>query len=148
MDPLSEVLRSVRLKGGVFLDARFTAPWCVHSQVVADDCKPILKHPAQMISYHFVTKGQMLISIQGGEPITVSAGEIVLLPRNDVHILGSARNLPALNGHDLVQPSPDGGLARVNHGGGGAPARLICGFLGSDEGFNPLIATLPPHHEN
>jgi hypothetical protein len=29
-DPLSEVLRSVRLTGGIFLDAQFTAPWCVY----------------------------------------------------------------------------------------------------------------------
>lgn len=142
-DPLSEVLRSVRLKGGVFLDARFTAPWCVHSKVVADDCKPILHNPAQMISYHYVTEGQMLIAVAGDDPICVEAGEIVLLPRNDPHIVASDRNLPALNARDLIQPAPDGGLARVTHGGGGAPSRLICGFLGSDEGYNPLIATLP-----
>jgi hypothetical protein len=30
MDALSDVLRVVRLKGGVFLHAEFTAPWCVH----------------------------------------------------------------------------------------------------------------------
>ena len=38
IDPLSEVLRSVRLTGGIFLDARFTAPWCVHTQILAEDC--------------------------------------------------------------------------------------------------------------
>jgi hypothetical protein len=34
-DPLSEVLRAVRLTGGVFLDAQFTAPWCVLSKNTA-----------------------------------------------------------------------------------------------------------------
>ena len=29
MDALSDVLRVVRLKGGVFLHAEFTAPWCI-----------------------------------------------------------------------------------------------------------------------
>lgn len=33
MDALSDVLRFVRLTGGVFLEAEFTAPWCVHSHV-------------------------------------------------------------------------------------------------------------------
>ena len=36
-DTLSEIFRSLRLKGGIFLDARFTAPWCVLSQVSAEE---------------------------------------------------------------------------------------------------------------
>jgi hypothetical protein len=31
-DALSDLLRVVRLSGGVFLDAEFTAPWCVAAQ--------------------------------------------------------------------------------------------------------------------
>jgi AraC-like DNA-binding protein len=142
-DPLSDVLRSVRLKGGVFLDARFTAPWCINSKLVADDCRPILQNPAQIISYHYLTQGEMLISVAGMEPMLIRAGEIVMMPRNETHVFGSAKNLPVMHGRDLVRPSPDGGLARIIHGGGGEPTRMICGFLGSDEGFNPLIATLP-----
>jgi hypothetical protein len=48
----------VRLRGGVFLDARFTAPWAVNSYVTAEDCMPILASPAQMIAYHFLNRGQ------------------------------------------------------------------------------------------
>jgi AraC-like DNA-binding protein len=48
-----------------------------------------------------------------------------------------------LNGRDLVQPSTDGGLARVIHGGGGEPTHMVCGFLGSQDLQNPLISTLP-----
>ena len=33
MDALSDVFAAVRLSGGVFLDAEFSAPWCVESQV-------------------------------------------------------------------------------------------------------------------
>jgi AraC-like DNA-binding protein len=143
VDPLSDVLRSVRLKGGVFLDARFTAPWCVTSYVAAEDCKPMLANPAQMISYHFMTEGRMLVSAGNEPPIEVQAGEIVLLPRNDVHQLASEPGLMPVAGRDLIQPSPNGGLARATHGGGGASARIICGFLASDDAFNPLIASLP-----
>jgi hypothetical protein len=39
IDTLSEVLRSVRLTGGIFLDAHFTAPWCVHPEILAEDCE-------------------------------------------------------------------------------------------------------------
>ena len=37
MDALSDVLRIVRLKGGVFLHAEFTAPWCIASQIAPGD---------------------------------------------------------------------------------------------------------------
>ena len=43
----------------------------------------------------------------------------------------------------LIQPAADGGLARISHGGGGAATHLVCGFLGTEEGYNPLIAALP-----
>ena len=144
VDPLSDVLRSFRLVGGVFLDVRLTAPWCVASEVTAADCKPFLAAPVQVIAYHFVVAGRMLCSARGGPPTEVQAGEIVLLPRNDPHVLASEPGLEPVDGHRLVQPSPDGGLARIRHGGGGEPTQLVCGFLGSDDARDPLIAGLPP----
>jgi AraC-like DNA-binding protein len=142
-DPLSDLLRSVRLAGGVFLDARLTAPWCVTSEITAEDCRPYLAAPAQVIAYHFVVSGGMLVSVRGEPTVAVRAGEIVLLPRNDEHTLASAPGLRPVDGHHLVQPSPEGGLARIVHGGGGESTHLVCGFLGSDEAHNPLIASLP-----
>jgi AraC-like DNA-binding protein len=143
MDPLSDVVRSVRLTGGVFLDARFTAPWCVDSQIAAEDCRPFLATSAQVIAYHFIIEGRLLLSIEGGPSIEVCAGEIVLLPRNEGHTLASAPGLKSVNAHDLIQPSTEGGLARIFHGGGAEATLLVCGFLGSDEVYNPLIESLP-----
>jgi AraC-like DNA-binding protein len=142
-DALSDVLRSVRLRGAVFLDGRFTSPWAVSSIVTAEACKPLMSRPSQLIAYHMVIEGQMLLSIDGDPATLVRAGEIVLLPRNDAHVAASDVNLAPVDGYSLVEPSPDGGLLRVNYGGGGAPARLFCGFLGCEDGCNPLIATLP-----
>ena len=33
MDAFSDVLRVIRLAGGVFLEAEFTAPWCINGQI-------------------------------------------------------------------------------------------------------------------
>jgi AraC-like DNA-binding protein len=143
MDPLSDVLRSVRLTGGVFLDARFTAPWCVSSKMTAEDCRPFLMTPAQVIGYHVVVDGGLLVSVEGEPAIEVVAGEIILIPRNEVHTLASAHGLNPVNAHDLIQPSTEGGLARISHGGGGEATHIVCGFLASEEAYNPLIATLP-----
>jgi AraC-like DNA-binding protein len=143
IDALSEVLRSVRLKGGIFLDARFTAPWCVHTNIVAEDCSAFTVKPPLLIAYHFVIAGKLLVSVNGEPAIEVRAGEIVLLPRNDVHTLASAAGLVPTSARQLIQPSADGGLAKISHGGGGEAAQIVCGFLGSEESYNPLIATLP-----
>ena len=39
MDPLLDLLRDMQLTGGVFLDAEFTAPWCVKTRMGMEDCR-------------------------------------------------------------------------------------------------------------
>jgi AraC-like DNA-binding protein len=143
LNPLSEVLRSLRLKGGVFLEAALTAPWAVSSYLTAEHCRPILANPAHMMSCHFVVEGRMQASI-GGEPaVEIGTGGLLLVPRNDVHVLASEPGITPVDGNDLVMPTPGGGLARIVHGGGGARTRLVCGFLGTDDLHHPLIDALP-----
>lgn len=143
MDPLSEVLRSVRLTGGVFLDSRFSAPWSVLANVSAEDCRLHVPAPTQMIAYHVIVDGHLFITVGGEAPVELRAGEVALLPRNDAHTLGSKPGLAPLSARDLVQPSLDGGLPGIVYGGGGEATHVICGFLASDELRNPLIGTLP-----
>jgi len=142
-DPLSDVLRAVRLTGGVFLDARFTAPWCISANMDAGDCQPFLAMPAQLIAFHVIIEGRMLIWVKDEPPIEARAGDLVLFPRNDGHFLASAPGLQPIRAGLLIQPSSDGGIARIVHGGGGEPAQVVCGFLASEDGYNPLIAALP-----
>ena len=142
MDPFSEVLRSVRLTGGIFLDSHFTAPWSVLTNVTAEDCR-LAGNTAQMIAYHFIVAGRLFITVDGEAPVEVRAGEVALLPRNDTHTLGSKAGLAPMRANDLVQPSLDGGLPGISYGGGGEETHVVCGFLASEELHNPLIASLP-----
>lgn len=144
MDPLTEVLRSVRLSGGVFLDSRFSAPWCVLAHLTRDDCKFAFDAPTQLIAYHVVISGRLFVTVEGEVPVAIDAGEIILLPRNDPHVLASQPDMAAaVRAKDLIQPASDGGLARIFHGGGGEATQIVCGFLGSDNSANPLISSLP-----
>jgi len=143
MDPLADVLRSVRLSGGVFLDARFTEPWSVLANLTAEDCRAFFANPTQLIAYHFVIEGHLHLGIPGEPSIEIHAGEIVLLTRNDPHTMGSAPGLKPVNAATLIQPAESSGLARIIHGGGGPETHIVCGYLGSEEGYNPLIAALP-----
>ena len=49
MDALSETLRVVRLTGAIFINARFTAPWCYQSPH-ADAAAPLLEATAPAIA--------------------------------------------------------------------------------------------------
>jgi AraC-like DNA-binding protein len=143
MDAVLDMLRAMRLTGGIFLDAEFTAPWCVTAKVGPEDCKPFTPEPRQIIAYHYVTAGRLLLKAGGQEPIPVEGGEIVVLPRNDDHVIGSALTDRPLSADHLIQPNPNGGLARIVHGGGGERTHIFCGFLGSDVSHSPIIALLP-----
>jgi AraC-like DNA-binding protein len=144
MDALSDVLQTVRLTGGVFLVGRFTAPFRFLSQVELHDCRPYLTKALQLVAYHHVVEGSILVSTEDGETLEVKAGETVLLPRNDPHWVASAENVPATNIGPLVQRGADGKLAQIEFRGGNGPtAKLICGYLGSDQFRNPVIETLP-----
>jgi AraC-like DNA-binding protein len=144
LDPLGEVLRSVRLTGGIFLDCQLSAPWCVRTQVRAEDCKPYLTAPTQIIAFHVIIDGTFCIGLESGPALQVHGGDIVLLPRNDVHIGASSPGLKPESALDLIQPALAGcGLARISHGGGGDAVHFVCGFLATDQLYNPLIAGLP-----
>ena len=146
MDALSDVLRVARLTGGVFLHAEFFAPWCMSARVPPEHCSPVLGPASHLILYHYIAEGELRVRVDGGndEDLVLGAGEVVLLPRNDPHLMGSDLSLPPVSGGDIIQRPTDGGLFSIRHGGAGGRTRMICGFLGGDsfEG-NPLIATLP-----
>lgn len=143
MDPLSDLLLSVRLEGGVFMTGHFTAPWCMSVAITPQDCAPFLGRHSQVIAYHVVTEGLLVVEFDGDAAIEVSAGEIILFPQNAPHVLASNSGLKPVSARTLIQRSADGGLSQIRHGGGGARTHIYCGFLASGEASNPLILTLP-----
>jgi AraC-like DNA-binding protein len=147
MDALSDVLRVAHLTGGVFLHAEFFAPWCIAARIGPEHCAPALGRASHLIVYHYVVEGELRVRVDGedGADVVIGAGEIVLLPRNDLHLMGSDLSLPAVAGTDVIHPPKDGGLFSIHHGGTGRRTRMVCGFLGCDSAKgNPVISTLPP----
>jgi AraC family transcriptional regulator, alkane utilization regulator len=145
MDALSDLLRVVRLKGGVFLHAEFTAPWCISSQVTLEDCGSRLEGAEHLVLFHYVIEGRMTAQIPNGKPIEIEAGEVVIFPHNHDHLLGSDLDQPPVSSRQVCHAAPGGDLWAIRHGGSGEKTRAVCGFLGCDqlEG-NPLVDALPP----
>ena len=133
MDPLSDVLRAVRLTGSVFLSGHFPRPGA-SGVITPDECARHLPGlPAQIIGYHVVVEGRMQVGVDSEPPVEVSAGEIVVFPQNDPHILADRPGVRPISASELIQRSPDGSLSRIVHGGGGVATRIVWGFLASEE---------------
>jgi AraC-like DNA-binding protein len=145
MNALLDVLRTMRLTGGIFLDCDFTAGWCVTASPIGPDQVGLLMMPlpAHVIAYHYVTRGRMHLQLAGQDAICIEAGEIVVFPSNEAHRLGSDLELEPVDAKALVLPPQDGSMARIDHGGGGELTHVMCGFLGSDVPHDPLISLLP-----
>jgi AraC-like DNA-binding protein len=145
MDALSDVLRVAQLSGGVFLNADFTAPWCMAARMAAEICAPFLGSSAHFIPYHYIVAGELRVALQGEEPVLLRAGECVLFPRNHLHLMGSDLTLRATSVREILGGCQGAGPHHIRHGGGGAVTRLICGYLGCVSGRgNPVFASLPP----
>ena len=144
MDALSDVLRVVRLTGGVFLDARFSAPWCIAGRVEPEVFKPFLANPSDVIGFHYVVSGNLLAQTEGGPWVELRQGDIILLPRNGSHTLASAKDLKPAPATNVVIPPPGAGIREVRHGGDGEETHIVCGYLGSDGADTPLASALPP----
>jgi AraC-like DNA-binding protein len=144
VDALSDVLRVAHLTGGVFLHAEFFAPWCLATKVSPEHCTPALGAAPHLIPYHYVLDGALVLRVGESEPLSLEAGELVMLPRNDLHVMGSDLALRPVPGREVIQMPGRGQLWSMRHGGDGARTRIVCGFLGCDgPDTNPVIAALP-----
>lgn len=142
LDPISDLLHAVRLNGAVFLEAGFTEPWSVFSRLSEEDCERLGAQHGRVIAYHYVETGMALVKVEGGASLRVGAGEIVLLPRNDDHVLASDLNLRPTFADPHITVSEDG-MCKLTYGGGGAPTAIYCGYLAHDESLHPLLSLLP-----
>lgn len=145
MDALSEVLRVVRLTGAIFINARFTAPWCFDSPN-ADFAAPILEPGAErVIIFHAITEGECVVQMDGRPTMRLVAGDVIIIPHGDGHVMASEPGLPLQDPpgrlEDLLTRRP----THFTHGGGGAVTRVVCGYLACDSRLaRLLLGGLPP----
>jgi hypothetical protein len=145
MDALSEVFRALRLTSGIFLDAEFTAPWCIDSAPSREDVKHILPSADHVAIYHVVTEGACRAKLPGEPAVAdIGAGDVIMFPQGDGHLLGSDLQLAPVSAERIVTRSPSEGVFRIDYGGGGARTKFVCGFLACDARLcRPLLGALP-----
>jgi len=143
MDVLSDVLRVVRLTSAVFFTARFSSPWSVESPPPDQLARSLRLRAESIAMFHVLVEGQCWVSFGDHAPIKMEAGDVLIFPRGDPHVMSS---------HVGGKPRPIGSLLpserseeipQLDYGGGGQPTRFVCGYLHCDQAFNPLIGALP-----
>ncbi len=142
-DPLSDVLRVVRLDGAFFYAVEASEPWSVEAVAARDLTPRILPGAEHLISYHILTAGRCWGGLIGEPPVALGPGDVIVFPHGDAHLMSSAPGVRA--GEALYGATPARYPETVTLGEGGRVAAvLVCGFLGCDRRpFNPLLSTLP-----
>jgi len=151
------VLRAVRLRGALFYYIEGASPWVAEAPPAADIIPAILPGAGHMIEFHGIVEGSCWAAVVGESPLRLHAGDVILFPQGDSHVLSSAPGMraPAVDRSFFFSPRPPQlpyalslreaqiTTARLD-GGGPDRATIVCGFLGLDaRPFNPLLAALP-----
>ncbi len=144
MDVLSEVLRVVKLESAFFYNAEFSAPWRFRSP---ESCKlaPYINQPGgHVIVYHLLIEGRAYAQLYD-KRLALSAGDIVIFPHGDSHLIESGPGPHTVNGEEELARVFSQGLRLSRMGGGGEVTRFVCGFMVCEPRLGKvLMGGLPP----
>ncbi len=156
-DTLSDLLRAVRLRGAVYYHIDGRPPWVAEAPPAEEVLSAIMPGADHLMEFHGVVEGACFAGIVGEPPIRLAAGDVVVFPQGDPHVVSSAPGMRVLGGNREIYRAPLPpqlpfalSIRGTEHvparpdGGGPDGATLVCGFFGLDaRPFNPLLAALP-----
>lgn len=142
MDVLSDVLHAIRLEGAIFYSGEFNEPWCVDIPQGAELAQ-VLKPGAQsLVICHTVLEGRCWVQIPRCAAVAVHAGETVVIPHGDSHIIGSGMQYAPVSIDHLVRVEPQ--INALCYGGKGDRSLVVCGWFAYEQGTpNPLLTAMP-----
>jgi AraC-like DNA-binding protein len=147
MDALSDVLRAVRLTGALFFDVQCSEPWVAETPEGRSIVGAMFPGSGaeHLICYHVITQGTCWACVGDDPPIELKAGDIVMVPHGDTHVLSSTAGMRKSPNMSMYRWPDDGQLPiSIAVGESGEPAHFVCGFLGCDvRPYNPLLSALP-----
>jgi len=146
VDALSEVLKTIRLTGAAFFASELRAPWAIiapSSRAIADALMPDADH---VVPYHYVAAGRCVVKLLDGPAIDLAAGDVVVFPKGDHHMLGGTAQFGPLSvpPEDLTKLLKRGTITPIHGGGEGPMTEMVCGFFACDRRLSaPIIDGLP-----
>lgn len=145
MDPFSQILSGVVLKGALFFNAEFSAPWGFNAPP-AQELTPWLAPDApHLLIYHFLVEGSGVVRLGNEAPIKLEPGDVVVVPHGDAHRMCSVQGMDQSLSDAMIAKLKIRDLTAMHAGGGGDVARFVCGFMVCDPLLcRPLLQSLPP----
>lgn len=143
MDPLSDVLRAVRLSGAYFYMVEASKPWSVFAVAAREMAPRVLPDAEHLISYHVLVSGTCWGGVAGQSRVLMQPGDVIMFPQGDAHFLSSEEGTSAGTEPDKAAPRRYPSTVQI---GPHEPrdTTFVCGFLGCDtRPYNPLISSLP-----
>ena len=145
MDVFSEILRGVVLKGALYFNAEFSAPWGFNTPPAAELAQLLAQDAPHLVIYHFVVEGSGFLRVGGDVQIALSAGDVVVVTHGDPHEMCSAVGVGDRLSEAMKAKLRAQDFTVMQAGGGGDVARFVCGFMVCDPLLcSPILRSLPP----
>jgi AraC-like DNA-binding protein len=143
MDPLSDVLRAVRLNAAYFYLVEAGPPWSVSALAAKELVPRVLPEAEHLISYHILLSGSCWGGLDGRSQVQMEPGDVIVFPHGDAHIMSSASGHRDDETRDGTSAQRYPNTVRLGPDSG-RDTSFVCGFLGCDvRPFNPLLSSLP-----
>ncbi|MGA0603460.1 AraC family transcriptional regulator [Caulobacter sp. KR2-114] len=126
-DVLSQVLTLIRLRGELVYTTQLRQPWG-------------LRFPPGPSHFHFAEAGGAWVTPSGQARQWIAAGDLVLLPLGQGHVIADATDSPIKDVDAIAPDNFDRDRLVLRHGGEGPATQLVSGFF-SFEG-SPLPAVM------
>ena len=137
MDILGDVFNTLGLKGTLYFRTDFADRWGV-----------TVPYHAGAARFHLVVQGRCYISVNGGAPVELNAGDLILIPAGASHTLSDhpETSVPPLE--EVLEASgyAGQGVLIVGEGDPLATTQLVCGHLSfRHHADHPVLKALPDY---
>ena len=129
MDVLSEVLNVVKLQGALFYNGEFSSPWSVYAASSQALARYFATDTERVIVYHLLTEGRATVRLDDGKRLTLGAGDIVMIPHGDRHIVENGPANETIDDGEHLTDVLGQGLKLWRVGGGGEVTKFVCGYM-------------------
>jgi len=131
-DALTGLLNALTVHSSVFCLSDLRAPWGF-----AVDASKAAK-------FHLVLEGKCWLQLDGGEPVLLRDGDLVILPHGSSHAMRDEPETSVIPLESLTSLHPLDEHALLRNGGIGSRTELLCGGFGlSDSSDSKWLSRLP-----
>lgn len=147
MDPIVDVLRTIKLSGVIFLRANLGGQYGIEMP------PPTFSHPTvkpltaehRLAMFHIVRDGEGYVEFEGSAPRKLATGDLILVFDHITHSMVDCPGRAKVKSNDLlIERFTSAAPPAVEVGEGPRTMRLVCGEVPRHLGCGPTSTTSSP----